>query len=52
MILKLDGVPTDQLPKITFTARQINLLDALKVLTQVAGLTYRFDGEIVFIEPK
>ena len=51
LILKLDGKPADQLPEITFSGKQVSLLDALKVLTQVAGMTYRFDGRLVFIEP-
>ena len=51
LILKLDGKPADQLSEITFSGKQISLLEALKVVTQVAGMTYRIDGNIVFIEP-
>jgi len=51
MILNLKGKPEEQLPLITFSARQITVLEALKVVTQVAGMTYRIDGNIVFIEP-
>ena len=37
--------------EITFTARYITLLSALKIITQVAGLRYRVDGNIVMIVP-
>lgn len=37
--------------EITFTARYISLLSAMKIITQVAGLRYRVDGNIVMIVP-
>lgn len=37
--------------EITFTARYITLLSAMKIITQVAGLRYRVDGNIVMIVP-
>jgi general secretion pathway protein D len=37
--------------EITFTARYITLLSAMKIITQVAGLKYRMDGNIVMIVP-
>lgn len=52
IVLNLNGKPDSQVPRITFNARHISLLEAIKVLTQVTGLTYRFDGNIVFIEAK
>ena len=44
------GVSTPAL--ITLSLKQASLLDTLKMVTEVAGLSYRFDGEIVVIEPK
>ena len=38
--------------EITMSARYISLLDAMKTITRVAGLTYRIDGQVVVIEPK
>lgn len=38
-------------PEVTFTARYISMLSALKIITQVSGLKYRIDDGIVFIEP-
>ena len=37
---------------ITLNLRRASLLDTLKMVTEVAGLSYRFDGEIVVIEPE
>ncbi len=37
--------------EITFTARYITLASALKIITQVAGLRFRVDGNIVMIVP-
>jgi general secretion pathway protein D len=37
--------------EITFTARYISLLSALKIITSVAGLKWRVDGNIVMIVP-
>jgi general secretion pathway protein D len=38
-------------PEITFTARYISLLQAIKIITSVAGLKYRVEGKIVMIVP-
>lgn len=38
-----------QIPDITFQARYISLLQALKIITKVAGLKWRVDGSIVMI---
>ena len=40
-----------QVPEITFTARYITMLSAMKIITSVAGLRYRVDGNIVMIVP-
>jgi len=40
-----------QVPLITFTARYISLLEALKIVTQVANLKYRIEGSVVMIVP-
>lgn len=40
-----------QASEITFTARYISLLSALKIITSVAGLRWRVDGNIVMIVP-
>ncbi|MEI6147469.1 MAG: hypothetical protein WCS01_00090 [bacterium] len=37
--------------EITFTARYITLLSALKIITSVSGLKWRVDGNIVMIVP-
>ena len=36
-------------PEITFQARYISMVSALKIITSVAGLKYRVDGNIVMI---
>ena len=38
-----------ELPRITASLRQISLLDAIRVITQAAGLVYRIDGNVVII---
>jgi len=38
-------------PLITFTARYISLMEALKIVTQVANLKYRIEGSVVMIVP-
>ena len=45
------GKPGGQQYEITFQARYISLLSALKIITSVAGLRYRVDGNIVMIVP-
>lgn len=43
---------SDEMPRITFRAKQISLEEALKVVTQVAELAYRVEGNLIMIEPK
>ena len=38
-------------PEVTFSARYITLYNALKIITSVAGLKWRVDGEVVMIIP-
>ncbi|HIE11795.1 MAG TPA: hypothetical protein EYP62_09285 [Kiritimatiellae bacterium] len=38
-------------PSITLNLRRIALLDALKIITEVAGLRYRIEGNVVVITP-
>ena len=45
------GAAGGQTYEITFQARYISLLQTLKIITQVAGLKYRVDGDIVMIVP-
>jgi RNA polymerase sigma factor (sigma-70 family) len=42
----------DALPRITFSAKHISLLEAIKIVTQMAGLTYRIADQAVIIEAK
>ena len=37
--------------EVTFSARYITLYNALKIITSVAGLKWRMDGEVVMIVP-
>ena len=48
-ILNIKGADA---PLITFTARHISFIEALRIVTQVADLQYRVEGNVVFIEPK
>ena len=38
-------------PEVTFSARYISLYNALKIITSVSGLKWRFDGDVVMIIP-
>jgi len=38
-------------PTITLNLRRISLHDALKIITEVSGLRYRIDGNVVIITP-
>lgn len=38
-------------PLITFSARYVSLLQALKIVMQVANLKYRIDGRVVMVVP-
>lgn len=50
-----EAAPGDQgaggVPLITFSARYISLLEALKIVTEVANLKYRVEGTVVMIVP-
>ena len=46
-----DVAGKDEVPLITLRARDISLLEALKIVTEVASLKYRIDGNIVRIVP-
>ncbi len=39
------------IPEITFTAKFISLAQAVKIVTSVAGLSYRLDGDSVVVTP-
>jgi general secretion pathway protein D len=39
-------------PPITLTLRRVNLLDAIKYITDIASLSYRVDKNVVFITPR
>jgi general secretion pathway protein D len=45
------GAAGGQAYEITFQARYISLLQTLKIITSVAGLKFRVDGDIVMIVP-
>lgn len=49
---KKDGVDASGVPLITFRARHISVLEALNIVTQIAGLKYRIEGNIVLVMPK
>lgn len=41
-----------EVPLITFSARYISLLEALKIVTNVSNLKWRIEGKVVMIVPK
>ena len=43
---------TAGVPEVTFSARYITLFNAMKIITDVAGLKWRIDGDVVMIVPK
>ena len=47
-----DQTRDTSLPPITFSAFEIPLIDALTVVTQTAGLKYRYQGTIVMVVPE
>ena len=51
IVLKLKDKTADQIPLVSFHAKQISLLDSIKAVTLTAGLAYRIDGPCVVIEP-
>jgi hypothetical protein len=52
LILNLQGQDPKNIALITFPAKNISFLDALKAITGSANLRYRVEGAVVFIEPK
>jgi len=53
VILRPDAVKDDgNGPLITFQARDISLLETLKIVTELAGLKCRIQGNVVIIVPK
>lgn len=46
-----ESVP-DDVPLITFSARYISLLEALKIVTRVANLKYTIQGSVVMVLPQ
>jgi len=46
------GGGASNVPEVTFSARYITLFNALKIITDVAGLRWRIDGDVVMIVPK
>ncbi len=49
-----EPVPSEgsiNIPTVTLNLRRISLLDALKIITEVAGLRYRLEGNVVIITP-
>jgi hypothetical protein len=52
LILNLQGQDPKNIALITFPARNISFIDALKAITSTANLRYRVEGSVVFIEPK
>lgn len=48
-VLNLAGRPS---PAISFTARGISLMTALNVITQLAGMRYRIEDNVVMIVPR
>ena len=52
IVLKLKDKAADQIPLVSFHAKQISLLDSIKAVTLTAGLAYRIDGPCVVIEPE
>jgi len=49
---KADGADESGVPLITFRARHISVLEALNLVTQIAGLKYRIDGNVIMVVPK
>lgn len=47
----LGAVVGAEVPLVTFSARYISLLEALKIVTQVANLKYRIEGNVVMVVP-
>jgi len=52
IILNLRGDTRAMQPCITFSARQLSLYEAIKVVTQIADLRFTIQGNVLMIEPK
>ena len=52
IVLKMKDKTADQIPLVSFHAKQISLLDSIKAVTLTAGLAYRIDGPCVVIGPE
>lgn len=51
-ILNLHGIKESDVPLVTFSAKDLTLMEALGIITETANMEYRIDGSVVFIEPK
>jgi len=54
IFLETEGVPgldEGEMPLVTFSARHISLLEALKLVTSIGNLKYRVEGSVVMIVP-
>jgi len=51
-ILNLKEKKETDIPLITFSAKNVTLMEALKAITGAANIQYRIDGALVYIEPK
>jgi len=49
---KAGGGGASGVPEVTFSARYITLFNALKIITDVSGLRWRIDGDVVMIVPR
>lgn len=45
------GTKAPDIPLITLNMRRVTMLDALKIITELAGLRYRIEGNVVIITP-
>lgn len=46
------GTEKQDVPPVTFTARQISLQETLRIVTELTNLRYRLRGNVVFVEPR
>ncbi len=47
----MDAPGAGEVPLITFSARYISLYEALRIVTEIAGLKFRIEGNVVMIVP-
>ena len=50
IVLKMKDKTADQIPLVSFHAKQISLLDSIKAVTLLTDLSYRIDGNMVVLE--